>query len=76
MDEPAAGEEQGPSTEGELVEVDPTPEDDEVEGHSMAISANFAIDIGGVAPPGTVPDKVRPKVGDGGAPTGPVPPVR
>ena len=59
MDERAATEGPSPSTEAEIGDVDDASDDDEVEGHSMAISANFAIDISGVATP-TVPPVLGP----------------
>ena len=52
-----------PAGDAEPGDLENAP-DDEVEGHSMAISANFAIDIGGMAAP-----PVRPVVGSDGGPT-------
>jgi hypothetical protein len=51
--------------------VEPT-DDDEVQGHSMAISANFSIDITGVA----ATDKLAQQVRVASTPPPPVPPVR
>jgi len=64
------------STEEDRDDVVGTPDEDEVEGHSMAISANFPIDIGGVALPGTLSEKERLAARDGSAPTVPKPPIR
>jgi len=50
--------------------------DGEVEGHSMAISANSSIDIDGVALPGTLSEKERLAARDDSAPTVLKPPIR
>ena len=69
MDERATTDDDNAVSEVEVVDVDQTPEgDDEVEGHSMAISANFPIEIGATAVPGT--QKPR----ENGTPT--PPPIR
>ena len=68
MDEQAASEVPEPSTDAGLTDDEAEAEDDEaeVEGHSMAISANFSIDIGVAKPPPPV----------SAPPTDPKPPVR
>jgi hypothetical protein len=77
MDEQPETDEPEPSADADLNEDEDAPED-EVEGHSMAISANFAIDVGGVAKP-PVPPVVGPDDGrtpGSGTPTDPKPRVR
>ena len=68
MDEPTVAETRN-STEEDRDDVVGTPDEDEVEGRSMAISANLAIDIGGVALPGAVAEKDRLAARDGSAPS-------
>lgn len=78
MDEKAATEVPNPSTGADLGAGDDESDSDEVEGHSMAISANFAIDIGGVATP-PLPPVIGPdgrRIAGGDTSTEPKPPVR